>query len=52
MIHQVDRKMMAAFSTNFTVKHEMVFALTKENVFLQSFYFKANRKTLCSSEKQ
>ena len=52
MIHQVDRKMMAAFSTNFTVKREMVFALTQENVFLQRFYFKANRKTLRSSKRQ
>ena len=29
----------------------MVFVLIQENVFSQRFYFKANRKTLCYSEK-
>ena len=39
-------------STNSTAKFGMVFVLTRENDFSWRFYFKANRKTFCSSKKR
>ena len=49
MIHQVGSKNeWLLLSVTFTAKLELVFALTFENAFSQSFHFKANRKSIDS----
>ena len=53
VIHQIDSKNeLLLLSVTFTAKLELVFALTFENAFSQSYHFKANRKSIGSSEKR
>ena len=42
---------MLLLSVAFTAKPELVFVLTFENAFSESFHFKANRKSIGSSKK-
>ena len=50
VIHQIDSNG-CFFSVTFTAKLELVFVLTFESAFSFSFHFKANRKSMDSSEK-
>ena len=50
-IHQVDSKNeWLLLSVTFTAKLQLVFVLTFENAFSQSFHFKVNRKRIGSSK--
>ena len=52
-VHQIDSKNeWLLLSVTFTEKLELVFVLTFENAFSQSFHFKANRKSIGSSKKR
>ena len=52
MIHQVDSKNeWLLLSVTFTAKLELVFVLTFENAFSESFHFKANRKSIVLLKK-
>ena len=42
---------MLLLSSGFTAKFGLVFVLTKENAFSETFHFKANRKSIGSSKK-
>ena len=51
--HQIDSKnVWVIFSASCTAKFELVFVLTLENVFCQRFHYKANIKSIGSSEKR
>ena len=53
MIHQVDSKNeWLLLSLTFTAKVKLVFVLTFENAFSESFHFKANRKSIGSFKKR
>ena len=53
VIHQIDNKNeWLLLSITFTAKLELVFVLTFENSFSQSFHFEANRKGIGSSKKR
>ena len=48
------KRMVASFNISaiLTAKFELVFVLTQENTFPKWFHFKANRKSIDSSEKR
>ena len=51
-VHQIDsQNEWLLLSVTFTAKLDLVFVLTVENAFSQSFHFKANRKSIGSSTK-
>ena len=51
MIHQIDSKNeWLLLSITFAVKLDLVFVLTLENAFSESFHFKANRNSMDSSK--
>ena len=51
MIHQIDSKNeWLLLSVTFAAKLELVFVLTFENSFSESFHFKINRKSIGSSK--
>ena len=53
VIHQIDSKNgWLLLSASFTAKFGLVFLLALENAFSWTFHFKANRKSIDSSEKQ
>ena len=52
VIHQIDSKNeWLLLSVTFMAKLELVFVLTFQNAFSQSFHFKDNRKSIVSSKK-
>ena len=52
MIHEVGSKNeWFLLSVTFTAKLKLDFVLILENLFSESFHFKANRKSICSSKK-
>ena len=53
MVHQIDSKNeWLLLSETFTAKFELVFVLTFENAFSQSFHVKANRRIMDSSTQR
>ena len=52
MIHHIDNENeWLLLSVTFMAKFELVFVLTFENAFYQSFHYKANRNSIDSSKK-